>query len=299
MAQNNFHQRLRQILTKAGGAPNGTEVFMTNGHDPQISGPNKTLCNFIIKNTLDGAITGSFRTSVDKMRLSKMVVNLPPLTVHLYRTDSSTQVYEELVRKYGFMVDPSWFMPVAVPARPPFTFKTQFQETEFTNAEDHVNYHTTINVELADVDVADLFKVNVLDTPAMPFVRRLGYTNTEVLTYGVDFTPMFDDEFRLLRDISKSEDIFAATEPEVWKGNNLITLMKSRLKLNVTRLAGNPGDFSLYNAKFVYNGPTLGLVGADVSYDNVLVFDTELDPTVEDAVYTYRGRVYIHYNSVI
>lgn len=299
MAQNNFHQRLRQILTKAGGAPNGTEVFFMNGHDTQASGPFRTQCNIGVLNTVDGSITGSFRTTVDKMRLSAMCRNLPTLTVHMYRTDSSAQIYEQLVRKYGFMVDPAWFMSVAVPARPPFSFKTQFINTDWTMSEDHVNNHVTINVELADVDVADLFKVNVLDTPAMPFVRRLGYTNTEVLTYGVDFTPMFDDEFRLLRDIAKSEDIWAATEPEVWKGNNLITLMKSRLKLNVTRLSGNPGDFSLYNAKLVYNGPAMGMVGANVAYDNVLVFDTELDPTVEDAVYTYRGRVYIHYNSVI
>lgn len=299
MAQNNFYQRLRQIITKAGGAPNGTEEFMFNGHDPQMSGPLATQCNFIVKNTQDGSITGSFRATVAKMRLSALCNRIPSLNVDMYRTDSSLQIYQEIVRKYGLPVDPSWFMSVAVPARPPFSFKTQFVGTDWTIGEDHVNYHVTINVGLADVDVADLFKVNVLDTPAMPFVRRLGYTNTEVLTYGVDFTPMFDDEFRMLREISKSEDIFAATEPEVWKGNNLITLMKSRLKLNVTRLAGNPGDFSLYNAKFVYNGPTIGLVGANVAYDNVLVFDTELDPTVEDAVYTYRGRVYIHYNSVI
>lgn len=204
------------------------------------------------------------------------------------------------INKYGLGLEVSNFQPIAV-GRPPFRVKIDLKGTAYTRSDlgEYSDGRIYLNVKEANVDLGELITKNMLSKPTMPYEHRLGYTNAELLTYGVDFTPSFEEDYLELRKVSKTEDINGTEEPSVWTANTLIRLLKERLGIVVTRGLGREFELSLYGAQFIYNGPTTGYASADVRYDNVLVFKTLTDPAVDEAVYTYRGTLYLHYNNVI
>jgi len=152
-------------------------------------------------------------------------------------------------------------------------------------------------VEQASMDVAELFKQNVLAAPQLPFTVRQGYKNTELMTYHIDFTPTTMEEYKLLLSITSSEYLWRSDSPYFESSENLFQLLKERLGIDVTTASDVEGSLCLRNATLVYNGLTTGISGVDAWYDRVLVFDTVTDP-VDSTARTYRGRCYIHFNDL-
>ena len=296
---NNFHQRIRQLIRAKGGDTDGNEDFYFT-YPSQLGMVNRVRAIVGARNT-SPAVRGSFIGTFSKVSLRMMFKNLPDPVVAVYNPKSSQDVVKAIIDKYGLFVEPGWFVSFPV-QRPPFTAKIDFVETYWTSSDRDMysdDVRISVTVEQPVVDIASLFKNVVLDKPVMPWPRRLGYTNTELLTYGVDFTPNFEEDFIDLKNIKEDDDLSSDEDPHVWRSNTIIRLLKERLGIPVVRTAGIEGQLSLYGAKLLYNGPTIGYPTADVWYDNVLVFTTEIDPTVEDAVFTYRGTIYVHYNNVI
>lgn len=295
---NNFHQRIRQLIRAKGGDTDGNEVFYFTF--PTQLGMVRGVRAVVGVRNASPAIRGSFLGTFDNVSLKNMFKNLPEPVVAVYNPTSSQDIVNAIIDKYGLLVEPEWFRSFPV-KRPPFTAKIDFVDSYWTvsDQDQYADNRITVTVEQPVVDVADLFKNVVLDKPVMPWPRRLGYTNTELLTYGVDFTPNFDEDFIDLTNIKEDADLNSDEDPHVWRSNTIIRLLKERLGIPVVRTAGIEGQLSLYGAKLLYNGPATGFATADVWYDNVLVFTTEIDPTVEDAVFSYRGTIYVHYNNVI
>ena len=301
MKINRLEQTFRRMIKDAGGEPDGNEEFFFHTLPPDglpVDGlTERTICG--IKRT-SPALRGSMMLVSKRMFLSQMFKGLPEPTIYLYNPMSSDEVIEAFISQYGLGLDVSNFQPIAV-ERLPFRVKIDLKGTAYTKSDlgDYSDGRIYLNVKEANVDLGELITKNVLSTPAMPYEHRLGYTNAELLTYGVDFTPSFEEDYLELRKVSKTDDINGTEEPSVWTANTLIRLLKERLGIVVTRGLGREFELSLYGAQFIYNGPTTGYASADVRYDNVLVFKTLTDPAVDEAVYTYRGTLYLHYNNVI
>lgn len=300
MKINRFEQTFRRIIKDAGGEPDGSEEFFFHTlpreglPDDQLT--ERTICG--IKRT-SPALRGSMMITSKRIILSKLFKGLPEPTIYLYNPSSSDEVIEGFISQYGLGLNVSDFQPIAV-GKMPFRVELDLKNSAYTKSDvGTYDYRIHLNVRQANVDLGALITKNVLSTPAMPYEHRLGYTNAELLTYGVDFTPSFEEDYLELRKVSKTEDINGTEEPSVWTANTLIRLLKERLGIVVTRGLGREFELSLYGAQFIYNGPTTGYASADVRYDNVLVFKTLTDPAVDEAVYTYRGTLYLHYNNVI
>lgn len=301
MKINRLEQTFRRIIKDAGGEPDGSEEFFFHTLPPEGLPEDgltvRSICG--IKRT-SPALRGSMMLVSKRLVLSQMFKGLPEPTIYLYNPTSSDEVIEAFVSQYGIGLDVSDFEPIAI-GRPPFRVKINLKTSAYTGSDMGVERDNRIylNVSPADVDLGTLISKNVLSKPTMPYEHRLGYTNTELLTYGVDFTPSFEEDYLELLKVSKTEDINGTEEPSVWTANSLIRLLKERLGIVVTRGLGREFELSLYGAQFIYNGPTTGYASADVRYDRVLVFKTLTDPAVDEAVYTYRGTLYLHYNNVI
>ena len=303
MKINRLEQTFRRIIKDAGGEPDGREEFFfhrlpSEGLPDDKGLTVRTICG--IKRT-SPALRGSMMIASKRLLLSKMFNGLPEPTIYLYNPMSSDEVIEAFINQYGLGLDVSNFQPIAV-ERLPFRVKIDLIDTDYTKADQQLygsDGRIYLNVKEANADLGELIKNNVMSKPTMPYEHRLGYTNAELLTYGVDFTPSFEEDYLELRKVSKTEDINGTEEPSVWTANTLIRLLKERLGIVVTRGLGREFELSLYGAQFIYNGPTTGYASADVRYDNVLVFKTLTDPAVDEAVYTYRGTLYLHYNNVI
>ena len=304
MKINRLEQTFRRIIKDAGGEPDGNEEFFFH-RLPREGLPDddgltvRTICG--IKRT-SPALRGSMMLVSKRLFLSRMFKGLPEPTIYLYNPMSSDEVIEAFINQYGLGLDVSNFQPIAV-ERLPFRVKIDLIDTDYTGA-DLPKYGNSdgriyLNVKEANVDLGDLITKNVLSKPTVSYEYRLGFTNAELLTYGVDFTPAFEEDYRELLKVSKTDDINGTEEPSIWTANVLIRLLKERLGIVVTRGLGREFELSLYGAQFIYNGPTTGYATADVRYDNVLVFKTLTDPAVDEAVYTYRGTLYLHYNNVI
>lgn len=301
MKINRFEQTFRRIIKDAGGEPDGNEEFFFHTlpreglPDDQLT--ERSICG--IKRT-SPALRGSMMIVSKRIILSRMFKGLPEPTIYLYNPISSDEVIEGFISQYGIGVNVSDFQPIAV-GKLPFRVMLDLKDSVYTKSDLYGSDDNRIylNVKQANVDLGTLISKNVLSTPAMPYEHRLGYTNAELLTYGVDFTPSFEEDYVELRKVSKTDDINGTEEPSVWTANTLIMLLKERLGIVVTRGLGREFELSLYGAQFIYNGPTTGYASADVRYDNVLVFKTLTDPAVDEAVYTYRGTLYLHYNNVI
>lgn len=301
MKINRLEQTFRRIIKDAGGEPDGSEEFffqeLPREGLPEDGLSTRSICG--IKRT-SPALRGSFMLVAQRLFLSRMFRGMPEPTIHLYNPTSSDEVIEAFINKYGLGLEVSNFQPIAV-GRPPFRVKINLNGTAYTGSDlgEYSDGRIYLNVQEANVDLGTLISKNVLSKPTMPYEHRLGFTNAELLTYGVDFTPAFEEDYLELLKVSKTDDINGTEEPSVWTANALIRLLKERLGIVVTRGLGREFELSLYGAQFIYNGPATGYASADVRYDNVLVFKTLTDPAVDEAVYTYRGTLYLHYNNVI
>lgn len=297
---NNLDSRIARIFLEAGmTGVDGSERLFYNGADQfQIANLN-TVMNFGFSSA-NFTVRGSRRVQFNKVKLNNMFRGVSA-EVFLYTPRTTHEVAAELIRRYGLPLNLDWFVNTPIPTEvgnsPDFTIKLYMVRTLFNMEPANQDEALSVRVRQADVDLKDIFKKVDLSTPKLPFTIRAGYTNTEYLTYGKDFSPETVEKFALLKAIAASEDLYGFEYPSSDRSAYLVELMNSRLDIEVTTEGDQDGKLSLKNAVFVHNGPTVGFPKADTWYDNVLVFDTVLDP-MDSSARDYRGRCYVHYNNV-
>lgn len=301
MAFSNFNSRIARLFLEAGMQDvDGSETLFYNGADKyQLSEVNTTMN--LGWSAANNTVRGSRRVKFNKMNLAKMFRHITPV-VYCYTPRSTREVAEELIKHYGIPLNPDWFVnapiPTAVGNSVDFTIGLSLARTLFTENPSETEGPLVVRVKRGDVDLADLFKKNVLSSPVMPYVVRQGYTNLETITYGVDFTPDTPERFILLRDIETTADLYGHEAPSAERSSNLVELLSDRTGIPATVEADQDGKICLLRATLVYNGETVGFPTANTWYDNVLVFDSIIDP-IDSAARNYRGRVYVHYNNII
>jgi len=300
MAFTPFQSRVVRWFLDAGMQDvDGSEALFFNGNDDYQIASNQTILNVGFSST-NFSVRGSRRVRFNKLSLNTLFRGVTPV-VYLYTPRSKREVAQALIDRYGLPLQAEWFADEAIPTATgnleDFTVKLWLNLTLFTMGGDEYNF-LTVRVLRANADLATLFKDNVLDTPVMPYVIRSGYKNTELMTYGKDFTPSTEERFVALKSIASSQDLYGTQSPSLELSNTLVEILSDRLGIPVTKEADVDGALCVHNATFVYNGPTTGLTGADVWYDNVLVFDTVIDP-LDSTARDYRGRCWLHYNNMI
>lgn len=297
---NNFDSRIARIFLDAGmTGVDGTERLFYNGADNFQFANVDTIMNLGFSAS-NFTVRGSRRVQFKKMKLEEMFKGISA-EVFLYTPRSTREVAVELIRRYGVPLSPDWFVDTPIPTNvgnsPDFTVKLYINRTLFTMDTYNEAASLPVRVRQADVDLKDIFKKVDLNTPVIPYTLRAGYTNTELLTYGKDFTPDTIERFKLLAAIASSQDLYGFEYPSSERAANLVELMNSRMDIGVTTDGDVDMKIALKNATFVHNGPTVGFAKADTWYDNVLVFDTVTDP-MDSTARDFRGRCYVHYNNV-
>lgn len=297
MSLNFFNARWLRLFVEAGLArPTGNEEMFFTEPEPNLvlSSLNGMSVGFK-KTNLN--VRGSRRTKFYRFRLDRLFKNVSPVA-YVYTPRTKAEVAQALIDRYGLPLKAEWFEDGAISKalgdNPPFNIELNLVRSDFTDRSD---IGVTVQVRQATVSVADIFKSNVLEAPGLPFVVRQGYTNTELKTYTVDFTPEVLDDYKILRGISTSEQLYSVDGLNLTSSMFITQLLHERLGVPVTVEGDIEGALSLRTANFVYNGPTSGFPGSDPWYDHVLVFDTVIDP-VSSVARTYRGRCYIHYNEL-
>lgn len=296
-----FESRVARVFLDAGLQElDGNEKLFFNGADDLQLAQNKTVMNWGFK-AINFTVRGSQRVQFEKLDLPTLFRRVTPV-VYLYTPRTKRQVAAGLIERYGLPLKAEWFEDAPIPTdvgnSPDFTIGLMLQRTLFTNVVNELTSTLNVRVIQADSDLAEIFTNDVLESPKMPFTMLPGYKNTEVMTYGKDFTPNTEERFVGIRAIASSQDLYGQESPALERANHLIEVLSDRLGIPVTREADVDGALCVRNATFVYNGPTTGMASSDTFYDNVLVFDTVLDP-MDSTARDYRGRCWIHYNNMI
>lgn len=301
MSLNNFDSQIARIFLNAGMQNvDGTETLFFNGLDTVASTDSATVLNmgFSSKNF---TVRGSRRVRFRKMKLLTLFRGISPV-VYCYTPRTAREVADALIKRYGLPLLKEWFVdfPIAsdVGNSPDFTVRLRLTRTNFCEPEPYAQVdYLEVRVLQQDQDVGELFKKTVMTAPAMPYVPRQGYANTELLTYGIDFTPNTVEVYDAIKSITTSEDLYGHESPSLERANTLMELMTDRLGFPVVREPDQDDALCLLRSTLVYHGLTVGFPTADTWYTNVLVFDTITDP-LDSAAREYRGRCYVHYNSI-
>ncbi len=301
MYENQFVARLAQVFSQAGAKMDGNEQsvfgYVLNENDAWA-----TEAHIGWKST-NQTIRGTKIFKFNRLNLLYLFKNVQPV-LYIYNAHKLSEIIDALIKKYQLPVIPFWFEN--------YNDNVDGNHLEYSVQLDFANnvwtrpsvygqqrYWLTVKVIQPNMNIGELFLNNKLSAPTLPYVIRAGYTNTELLTIGVDFTPREDDDYRKLISIKNTADMTddqsTDTAPKVAA---LIKIITDRLGIEVTTTPDVDGALSLAGAKFVYNGDAGGISQADTSYDRILVFDTDTDPASTKAR-TYRGRVFIHYNNTI
>lgn len=296
-----FESRVARVFLDAGLQDlDGSERLFFNGADEYQVGQNKTTMNwgFVANNH---TVRGSRRVQFEKLDLPSLFRNVAPV-VYMYTPRTKREVATALINRYGLPLKAEWFEDAPIPTdvgnQPDFTIGLLLSRTLFTNTINDLTSTLNVRVMQADMDLADVFTKDVLESPKLPYALLPGYKNTEVLTYGKDFTPSTEERFVVLRSIASSQDLFGLQAPSLERANVLMEVLSDRLGIPVTRESDVDGALCVRNATLIYHGPTTEFAQSDTFYDRVLVFDTILDP-MDSTARDYRGRCWIHYNNMI
>ncbi len=291
----------RRQFAEAGALVDGTEEFYGGYYVTGTSGNVRWYEGSIGWKHTSPMLRGTRRFRWERMFLRELFTNITP-EVYVYNAHDAVEIVTALFNKYGVPYDPKWVTNFAVNGnRLEYCIDVDFYNTLWTQrwAGDGWSNPLRVYVKQPSMNLAELFGDSTVSEPTMPYTVRAGYTNTEILTFSVDFTPTEDLSFTQLLEIKANADLNDMTaDPTAYRAQNLVDLLSSRLGIPVTTEADIDGALSTANAKFIYNGPATGVSVANPAYDRVLIFDTDLD-TNSTAARTYRGRVYMHYNNVI
>lgn len=293
----------RKIFSRAGAEVDGTEQLFYAYVGGAETFRSRWMNGSVGWKQASPMIRGTKYVRWERIVLNELFKNITP-EVYMYNAHSLVEIAEALFNKYGVPYDPNWVRNAAVNGnRLEYTVALDFNDNQWAMFSRQSNYDTDhpliVTVKQPSMDLATLYTDTVVTEPTMPYVVRAGYTNTEILSFSLDFTPTLDDEFRLLQEIASDADLNDVTaDPTKSRAEYLVRLLGERLGIPTTVEADIDGALTTAGAKFVYNGPSVGISVANTQYDNVLVFDTVIDPA-STVARTYRGRVYMHYNNVI
>lgn len=292
---------LVRSLTRLNGLKplNAEEAYFTRQDSPKGMSPTSpfTARGTIVFRDKKADYRGSGLVTYSGLDVALLFKNIDPV-VWLYNPRDTTEIVEEVARRYGLPLDPAWFinqpfdhtdLPKSVvieSVRTDFTIKSQF----------------TVRVERADADLSEIFTLVDLNYPKVSFEPLTNRTNAE-FSYHQDFTPdnlaQYKDLVEYPKELFETEDQFLDS-----KVQTLVGLIKERLQLPVyyevtEDLAAN--DVCFRNSKVVYNGPTRSYVHpdklpsspkADTWYDRVLVI------RFDQATSGWQGLAYFHYNEL-
>lgn len=244
----------------------------------------------------DPNFQGTRAVVASHLRLGTLFKNIPVIEAYAYVPRTTVDVAAALIERYGLPLQADWFVSTPITDEQvnnmPFDIELSLKNVNWcqhNNASDTI----TVTVYEPNVDVKDAFGTNILDVLSLPYTVKAGATNVELLSIGVDFTPLYPEDYDRLLEIASDNDLYSAATPYVYRSDVLIRLMQERTGI-VTKREADWGKnvISTYQAKFVYNGPTAGFAYADTRYDRVLVFDINHNATA------YSGRYYFHYNDL-
>lgn len=293
MAFDFFNARWSRIFADAGLPVKGNDKIFFPYVDRKWDSATRAVVGFTKE---DPNFQGTRVIQANHIRLSQLFKNVPVIEAYAYVPRTTVEVAAALIERYGLPLKAEWFESTPITDEQvnnmPFDIKLSLKNVawcrHYTDSDS-----ITVTVYEPNVDVKTAFTNNVLDVLNMPYVVKSGATNVELLSIGVDFTPLYPEDYDRLLEIAKDEDLYSAATPYVYRSDVLIRLMQERTGV-VTKREADWGKnvISTYQAKFVYNGPTTGLTNADTRYDRVLAFDINANATA------YSGRYYFHYNDL-
>lgn len=240
---------------------------------------------------------GSKLVTYNTVSIDTLFLNITP-EVWLYNPKSLQEIAGALIARYGLPLQKEWFADAV------FDYTVMPQVVRLTLNSTMFTKESTVDVTVrrSDVNIADLFKSNVLVTPQIGFTVQTARTSAE-FTYAHDFTPQNMEEYGAILAYPTGAVVAEAT----YNGAPIQTL-----KGLIEERLGNPVAYEVTsnltadqvcfkNSQLIYNGPTRGYVhpdhlpwrpGADTWYDKVLVisFDT--------ATSGFQGLAYFHYNDL-
>ena len=241
----------------------------------------------------DPNLRGTRWFGAESLILSTLFKNIPQVDVFPYMPHSNRDVAAALIERYGLPLEPEWFVDTPITAEQlldmPFTVTLHLENGPWRY--DSGTQGIDVTVHEPQVDIKSAFTKTVLPVPVLPYTTVVGKTNVELVSVGVDFTPLYVEDYDRLLAIAKSEDLYASTIPEVYCADVLARLLEERTGISTTRLTTeDTTQLSTYGATLVYNGLTTGYVSADTRYDRVLVFSVNCPG--------YTGKLYFHYNDL-
>lgn len=216
----------------------------------------------------------------------------------LYNPTSTSAIVEELSRRYGVALDPTWFI-----AKPfdykimPQTIVLDVRRTDFT-----IQDTLTVTVSRADAQLDEIFTNNVLECPKVSFTTLAEKTCAE-FSYSKDCTP---DNLALYKEV-KRYPVGKITDVSQYP-NRAVQVVADLIRERVgwTTQYEKPsgltaGDLCFRGSELIYNGSSKKYVhpvndpsspGANTWYDNVLVI--RFDPVYSGV----HGIGYFYYNDL-
>lgn len=284
-----FNARWSRIFADAGLPVKGTETVFFPIVERHWDAATRAVLGFA---KTDPNFQGTRAVSAVHLRLDHLFKNISPIEAYAYVPRSTQEVAAALIERYGVPLKAEWFVDAPITDEQvnnmPFDIKLQLKNVPWCSHNTSA-YDITVTVYEPNADIADVFKTDILDMPVMPYTIRAGKTNLELITVGVDFTPLYPDDYTRLLEIETSEDLFSAATPHIYRADVLVRLMQERTGITTVRTPTG-GDITTNGATLVFNGKASQYPSADTRYDRVIVMDITCDK--------YAGRYYFHYNDL-
>lgn len=293
MAFDFFNARWNRIFADAGLPVKNEETIYFPRVERKYESVTRAVVGFDKQNE---SFNGTRPVQCNHLRLSSLLKNLETVEAYVYVPRSTVEVARAVIDRYGLPLKPEWFVNSPITdeqmATTPFEITLQLRSVNWC-AHVYPTDNLTVTVYEPNMDVKDVFGKNVLDVLTLPYTVKNGATNVELLSVGVDFTPLYIEDYDCLLQIATDEDLYSAATPYVYRSDVLIRLMQERTGIVTKREADwSKNVLSTNSAKFVYNGLTTGYPNSDTRYDRVLVFDISANAT------GFSGRYYFHYNDL-
>lgn len=242
-----------------------------------------------------GGVSISYHTSNLKALFAEIVVP----TIHAYNPHTTRELAAIFIAQYGLPYDVEWFVDAPFNAKTMPTHVTlETIRTEYTAPS-----QLTVRVERSVSDIAELFSNTILDALVMPFDPQM--RSSPIATYGIDFTPFYDDEKALFKSALPGDTLYRGDVSAVDDPNGRLELfnyLTSRFGSDVEVINTDPNEDSIDKINLMgfyvrYNGVTAnakyGNISANTLYDRVLVLESAAPTNLTN----YDGPLFIHYNN--
>lgn len=246
-----------------------------------------------------GNYNGSLSIKYQTSHLETLFAEIIIPTIYAYNPHTLHEIAAIFIEQYGLPYSVAWFNDGPFDARTMPTHVTlTTKATAFCAAS-----QLTIRIERSKSDVAELFANTTLTALTIPFDPNM--RSTPIATYGVDFTPFYDDQKALFSSAVVSATLYrgdtsAYDDPQ---GRlELFEFIESRIGDDVVMVNTDPTGDSIDKINLMefyvrYNGVTAnakyGNVSANTQYDRVLILESAAPTNLTN----YDGPLFIHYNN--